>query len=73
METNDLQKRIDRVSEPTKDEPAGDYITWETFFMDIAKLSKERSTNEKYKVNKCNHTINDAHSVTGWSMCSVTI
>ena len=56
MEKDQLQERIDRIKkEPKKYEPAEDYITWETFFMNIAKLSQERSNNTKYKVNKCNH------------------
>ena len=54
----DLKTRIDKIKatheeNEQKDWPTGpatDFISWETFFMKIALISKERSTHPKYKV-----------------------
>ena len=45
---NDDGTEKDEKNWPTG--PATDFISWETFFMKIALISKERSTHPKYKV-----------------------
>ena len=46
---NNNKRKEDWPSEARKG-----YISWETFFMEIAILSKERSTHPEYQVNKIN-------------------
>ncbi|XP_019859232.1 PREDICTED: uncharacterized protein LOC109587434 [Amphimedon queenslandica] len=58
-----LKDRIDRIrpryTKKNKDEckwpteSAKDFIPWETFFMEIALLSKERSAHSEYQVGAC--------------------
>ena len=49
---DEIRPRYTKNKDKWPTEPAKDFIPWETFFMEIALLSKERSDHSEYKVKE---------------------